>query len=152
MNEFNWQRSLQKLRTAHEPERDLWPAISAKILNSPVTEQRSSWLQAALVAGVVLGLGATFASLVRIQQTHSPSTMLVQNSNSSDKSKALALPLPASDYTKLQNPHLVSAASDLDNATIALQQALEQRPDAVFLVSLLNRSYEKRMRLARLGG
>jgi hypothetical protein len=32
-----------------------------------------------------------------------------------------------------------------------LQQSLQQQPDAVFLVGLINRNYERRLKLARMG-
>ena len=44
---------------------------------------------------------------------------------------------------------IAAAAQDLDSASADLQQALEQRPDAVFLVGLLNRTNGQRMRLLR---
>jgi hypothetical protein len=47
------------------------------------------------------------------------------------------------------NPALAAASRDLDSASVQLQQALEQHPQAVFLVGLLNRTNSQRMRLLR---
>jgi hypothetical protein len=47
------------------------------------------------------------------------------------------------------DPTLAASAQNLDNASAQLQDALEQRPDAVFLVGLLNRTNSMRLRLLR---
>jgi hypothetical protein len=50
-----------------------------------------------------------------------------------------------------QDPRLVGANIVLDAAHSELQQALEQHPDAVFLVSLLNRTNAQRMKIEQFG-
>jgi len=55
--------------------------------------------------------------------------------------------LTAFEWSQPTNPKLAAAAQDLDNASAQLQTALEQHPDAVFLVGLLNRTNGQRMRL-----
>jgi len=47
------------------------------------------------------------------------------------------------------NPVLATAARDLDAANVQLQRAIERNPQAVFLVGLLNRTNDQRMRLLR---
>jgi hypothetical protein len=49
------------------------------------------------------------------------------------------------------DPRLAGANIVLDAAHSELQHALEQHPDAVFLVSLLNRTNAQRMKLEQFG-
>lgn len=49
------------------------------------------------------------------------------------------------------DPRLASAEVVLDAANQELDQALQQQPDAVFLVGLINRTHAQRRKLARLG-
>ncbi len=49
------------------------------------------------------------------------------------------------------DPRLASAEIVLDAASQELELALQQRPDAVFLVSLINRTHAQQRKLARLG-
>ena len=50
-----------------------------------------------------------------------------------------------------QDPRLAGANIVIDAAHSELQAALEQHPDAVFLVSLLNRTNAQRMKIEQLG-
>jgi hypothetical protein len=50
-----------------------------------------------------------------------------------------------------RDPRLAGANIVIDAAHSELQQALEQHPDAVFLVSLLNRTNAQRMKIEQLG-
>jgi hypothetical protein len=62
---------------------------------------------------------------------------------------ATAPELTALDWAVPDDPTLAASAQNLDNASAQLQDALEQRPDAVFLVGLLNRTNSMRLRLLR---
>ena len=53
------------------------------------------------------------------------------------------------DWAVPADPALVASAQNLDDASAQLQDALEQRSDAVFLVGLLNRTNAMRLRLMR---
>ena len=50
-----------------------------------------------------------------------------------------------------QDPRLAGAAVELDAAATEIEQSLSRQPDAVFLVGLLNRTNERRVRLSRMG-
>jgi hypothetical protein len=58
-------------------------------------------------------------------------------------------PRTALDWAVPADPALAASAQNLDDASAQLQDALEQRPDAVFLVGLLNRTNAMRLRLMR---
>ena len=129
-NEFGWRSGMKALGGAVEPARDLWPDIAAR-LAPPVRAGRRRWLPLAAAAAVLLALGA---GVIGWQLSAPPLAGTDTN-------------LTAFDWAQPTNPKLAAAAQDLDNASAQLQTALEQHPDAVFLVGLLNRTNGQRMRL-----
>ncbi|MGE5167961.1 MAG: hypothetical protein ACM3KT_05025 [Deltaproteobacteria bacterium] len=142
-NEFAWRNELRILGGAAEPQRDLWPQIAARIAVLPATQR---WrMGVGLAATLALAFGvATLAwrtqsantiPLAATAPTYSVMSMAADNA-------PLAWVVPA-------NPALATASRDLDSASVQLQQALEQQPQAVFLVGLLNRTNAQRMRLLR---
>jgi hypothetical protein len=135
--EFQWRSQMRQLGGGIEPARDLWPHIAAEIATRPTTRQNRWQIAFAIAATLVIALGAGLVS---------------QRGNwrilSADARAPAAAPT-ALDWAQPRNAKLAAAARDLDNASADLQQALEQRPDAVFLVGLLNRTNGQRMRLLR---
>jgi hypothetical protein len=129
-NEFQWRNELRKLAGPAQPSRDLWPDIQSRLAAEPRRRARWPLLAAAAVLLVALGAG------VLAWRMHAPAPPQL------DASARTAL-----DWSQPNNPTLAAAAQDLDGASAQLQQALEQRPDAVFLVGLLNRTNSQRMRL-----
>ena len=53
------------------------------------------------------------------------------------------------EFAQPAHPTLAAATLDLNDASTNIQEALEQRPDAVFLVGLLNRTNSQRLRLLK---
>src|SRR5581483_9917562 len=130
---FTWRSELRKLGGAVEPSRDLWPGIAAR-LPARAARRRFPRLAAAIAAGVaVVCIGGVVGWRVLEQRAAAEADA--------------ALPRAALDWAQPANPTLAAAAQDLDGASAKLQQALEERPDAVFLVGLLNRTNGQRMRL-----
>ena len=129
-SEFQWRSEMRKLDEAAEPTQDLWPHIRARIDAAP--RQRTRWPRLAAAAAVV-----AMAAGAGVLAWHQHSAELAQQ-------EATSTPL---EWAQPENPKLVAAAQDLDSASASLQQALEQHPDAVFLVGLLNRTNSQRMRL-----
>lgn len=127
-SEFQWRNQMRKLDVAVEPARDLWPQISARLRAAP-PRREARWPRLA-AAAMFLIVCATLSWQLR------------DTTPELDASARTAL-----DWAQPSNPVLAAAAQDLDGASAQLQQALEQRPDAVFLVGLLNRTNSQRMRL-----
>lgn len=149
-NEFEWRSQMKKLGESVEPANDLWPDITARIAREqarPATMRRR-WTRAltAIAATFVI---ATGASLVALRIDRSPSTPVrvptVQNVAGTQNDSAPT----AFDWAQPSDPKLAAAARDLDQAGAELQAALDARPDAVFLVSMINRTNAQRMRLMR---
>jgi hypothetical protein len=130
-NEFEWRNEMRKLEGPVQPARDLWPQIQAGIAMAPA--RRSHWPRFAAAAALLVACGSG-AVAWRVLHTAAEPAL--------DPSARTAL-----DWAQPANTSLAAAAQDLDGASAQLQQALEQRPDAVFLVGLLNRTNNQRMRL-----
>ena len=153
MTEFEIQRNLRAMNAPRMPGRDLWPAIAARIEATPETAMtpiaRRRWIPLAAAAGTVLAIvGGLIAFTLREQSTNAPdadyalTTRFERISPRDVREQALRTG---------EDPRLAGANVVLDAAHSELQQALEQHPDAVFLVSLLNRTNSQRMKLEQFG-
>ena len=150
MTDFELQRRLRDLRVPVAPERDLFPAIAARIegrqLVTTRNRRRSPWLYAAaasilvsVITAVGIGQMATQRADTHLaQRSVDPATLPGMNA-------AAVAAAPGGD------PRLAAAAMVLDDARTQLEQAIAERPDAVFLVSLMNRTNAQHMKLERLG-
>ena len=150
MTEFEIQRGLRQMNTPRVPQTDLWPGIAARIAAAeaePARSVRRTWLPFAAAASLLLAVGAAVVLLQ--MQPRDDATL----ANSAMPMPARVSPKDARDFSRAPggDPRLVGAAVVLDSAHAELEQALEQRPDAVFLVSLLNRTNARRMKLEHYG-
>ena len=156
--EFEWRNEMRKLGGPVEPARDLWPGIAARIAAQPVPAAPSrrralGWL--ALAATLVVAIGAVLTA--QRWQQHAPTVVAppviaeapIAPTPTPTRTASADLPHTALDWAVPDDPRLAATAQDLDNASAQLQDALEQRPDAVFLVGLLNRTNAMRLRLMR---
>jgi hypothetical protein len=136
-HEFEWRAGMRPLGGRVEPAHDLWPGIAALIATRATARQNRWQVAFAIAATLVIALGAGLAAQRGNWQANSADT------------RAPAIAPTALDWAQPRDAKLAAAARDLDTASANLQQALEQRPDAVFLVGLLNRANGQRMRLLR---
>ena len=135
--EFQWRSQMRQLGGSVEPEHDLWPGIAGQIATRPTARQHRLQVAFAIAATLVIALGAG---------------LVAQRGNWQDLSAAssvVATAPTAMDWAQPRDTKIAAAARDLDEASAPLQQALEQHPDAVVLVGLLNRANGQRMRLMR---
>lgn len=153
MTDFEIQRRLRAMNAPRPPGRDLWPAIAARIETAPQASasrsERRRWLPLAAAAAavfVVAGSILTFALRERAPASsyfgYATATRVERITPQEAREQALRTG---------QDPRLAGANIVIDAAHSELQQALEQHPDAVFLVSLLNRTNAQRMKLEQLG-
>lgn len=149
MTDFELQRRLRDLRVPVEPQRDLFPGIAARITAQPPaiapTRRRAPWAYAAaaaIVVAVMTGIG--IGSLDRLRAVDD-SAMAVHPARLPGMKEAALARAPGGD------PRLAGAAVVLDDARNQLEQAMAERPDAVFLVSLMNRTNAQRLKLERIG-
>jgi hypothetical protein len=149
-NEFEWRSQMKKLGESVEPANDLWPGIAARIAQEearPAVVQRR-WMRAvaAIAATFVI---ATGASLLALRSDRTPSTPSSPPGAAQVASTQNDSAPTAFDWAQPSDPKLAAAARDLDRANADLQAALDAHPDAVFLVSMINRTNAQRMRLMR---
>jgi hypothetical protein len=147
MNDFEMQRRLRAMNTPRAPGRDLWPAIAARIEATPAPASRRRWMPLAAAAGTVLAIAGSLLVLAWRDRVAAPgdyaaATRFEPVSPREVREQALRTG---------RDPRLAGADIVLDAAHSELQQALEQHPDAVFLVSLLNRTNAQRMKLEQFG-
>lgn len=153
MTEFEIQRKLRAMDAPRQPEHDLWPAIAARIASSSQTSTphaaRRRWLPLAAAASTVLAIAgglAFFAMKGEVDTStnddYAMTTRIERISPAQAREQALR---------SGEDPRLAGANIVLDAAHSELQQALEQHPDAVFLVSLLNRTNAQRMKIEQFG-
>jgi len=159
-NEFQWRQQMHKLAEPVAPAHDLWPAIAARIDgvrfatgSGPSRSRRAlaGWI--ALAATVVIACTAALVVYRAKSDVAVPGQSAVVRAEPAAPSvtarASAELPRTALDWAQPDDPQLAASAAHLDNASAQLQDALEQRPDAVFLVGLLNRTNAMRLRLMR---
>ncbi len=149
-NEFEWRSQMKKLGDSVEPTSDLWPGIAARIAQEQarpaIATRRWTRAVAAIAATFVVVTGASLLAL-RVERT--PSTPVrppVAQPVASTQNDSVPT---AFDWAQPSDPKLAAAARDLDQAGADLQAALDAHPDAVFLVSMINRTNAQRMRRMR---
>jgi hypothetical protein len=161
-NEFQWRNEMRKLGGAVDPARDLWPAIAARIDEAPALapasarRRRAGWM--AIAATLIVGAG-TATTAYRWQRSEpvvdgptigqTPADPAVAIAEHADRPPGAERSRTALDWAVPADPQLAATAENLDSASAQLQDALERRPDAVFLVGLLNRTNAQRLRLMR---
>ena len=150
MNDFEMQRRLRALNTARAPQPDLWPAIAQRIAAAPaapVAQRRRRWLPLAAAAALLCALGG--ALYLAGQGPHAPAERGVASAPGTPANPRAAGTQHAADSGT--DPRLVGASAVLDSAHDELEQALQERPDAAFLVGLLARTNARRLKLEHYG-
>ena len=157
MTDFEIQRRLRELNTPRLPQTDLWTVIATRISGREpiaVAQRRSRWLPLAVAASLLLAIAAGIMVLDMRQQNFTRDQGVVTtDANALSPKRQRVSPRDAQDFSRAPggDPRLIGAAVVLDAAHAELEQALAQRPDAVFLVSLLNRTNARRMKLGHYG-
>ena len=154
-NEFQWRNEMRKLGGPVEPDRDLWPAIATRVAAAPAalpagTRHRAAgWMAMAATVLVAVGAATTAYRWQRVTAVPAQTAVAQVQTPVPVAATAPERPSTALDWAMPSDPQLAATAQDLDSASAQLQDALEQRPDAVFLVGLLNRTNAQRLRLMR---
>ncbi len=151
MTDFELRRELRELRDPREPQHDFWPQIARKIAASSQSEsvpiRRRRW-PLAVAAALAMAIGVGVFSLAL--QDHSERTTGTDTASRSGLSVSEQIQR-ARELAAAGDPRLASAEVVLDMASQELDLALQQQPDAVFLVGLINRTHAQQRKLARLG-
>ncbi len=151
MTDFELQRDLRALRGPRQPQTDLWAGIAARIeagsgsARTPRMGQRR-WFPLASAAAIAVAVSAGVFSLALQRQYVERSEASIDAAPSVRSQIERARALAAHG-----DPRIAGAEVVLDAASSELEQALQQQPDAVYLVGLINRTHAQRRKLARLG-
>jgi hypothetical protein len=155
MNDFEIQRRLRAMNAERTPRTDLWSGIAARIgeaeAGATTVAHRGHRLPLAAAAAVLLAVAA--GVMLQDRREPAPSSTAATTSPVDRHAPARISPSEAVDIARARgsDPRVLGASLVLDSAQDELAQALEQQPDAVFLVSLLNRTHAQRMKLERFG-
>jgi hypothetical protein len=160
MNDFEIQRDLRGMKTLRLPSHDLWPAIAARIeagseaagLEAAMAPRaaRRRWIPLAAAAGTLLAIVGGLLTFT-LQPRDDASSSAIADATPPRVERISPRDAREQAQRTGEDPRLAGANIVLDAAHSELQQALEQHPDAVFLVSLLNRTNAQRMKLEQFG-
>lgn len=161
-HDFQWRRQLRDLSGPAQPQRDLWLGIAERIAAEqvqaaqPAPTSRRRWL-----VGIAAAASVALAVLtVGVLQQHSATSVDPVAGTTVEPARRVSERDPAAviaavdnqlKQVRTQDPRLAAATIELDAAAEEIRQMLQQQPDAVFLVGLLNRTNERRLKLARMG-
>jgi hypothetical protein len=162
MDELEYRRLLKTLPHAIEPDRDLFPGIAARLEPRAVaTARRRGLFPFAAAAGfTAVAIAAGWLSLQRMPGPQ-PSTapvaeaapVILREARALRAEFDAALVAGTSDqWTQLReqaDPRFVAAWTELDAAEAELAEALQQDPDARFLLNRLKQVQEQRLHLTR---
>ncbi|HSX58767.1 MAG TPA: hypothetical protein VLF18_01075 [Tahibacter sp.] len=154
-HDFQWRRQLRDLSGPAQPQRDLWLDIASRIEAEqaavPVAAPHRRRWAAGLAVAASVALAVLVAGVLQRHSAPSNTVVAVRPSTKSDPVAAMAAVDEQFKQVRTQDPRLAAAAVELDAAAEEIRQMLQQQPDAVFLVGLLNRTNERRLKLARMG-
>lgn len=157
MTDFEMQRRLRDMNAPRMPSRDLWPSIAARIesgaASAPVAQspraRRNRWIPFAAAASILFAVGG--GVLMLGLQRHADDASSIVDGSMPRVERITPSEARRQALRSGEDPRIAGANVVLDAAHSELQQALEQHPDAVFLVSLLNRTNAQRMKLEQFG-
>jgi len=153
MTDFEMQRRLRDMNAPRMPEQDLWPAIAARIGSADAAtaapRARRHWIPLAAAASILFALIGGVALMTMRQ--HAEESSSIADSAMPRVERISPSEARRQAQSSGEDPRLAGANVVLDAAHSELQQALESHPDAVFLVSLLNRTNAQRMKLEQFG-
>ncbi|MEO5566292.1 MAG: hypothetical protein ABIR05_06510 [Luteimonas sp.] len=150
---------LRGLRRDHEPGRDLWPQIAARIAAPVVVSPRhrggSRFAPWALAASLVLSLG--FVWKMQLPSTaRDPAIAAPATPSMHREAEAMTREYQAALHElQASNPGMVAAhpaqpgLKALDLGAKQIRTAIAQDPDARFLLDRLHRTYSLRLELTR---
>jgi hypothetical protein len=151
MNDFELRRELRGLRGPREPQQDLWPRIAQRLefpVAAPIAETRRAWIPLALAAGMAVAVTAgIFAISVQRHNAMGETPLAASEEGTTVRERINR----AHQLANTGDPRLAGAEVVVDAANEELELALQQQPDAVFLVGLINRTHAQKRKLARLG-
>ena len=150
---LRWQ--LQGLRREVSPEVDLWPGIAARIASMPQHAEvatplvdRRRFAPLAMAASVLLAVGFIW------QLTPDPGQGTAPQADPLIRKQAVSMTF---EYEKAlarmeqadSDPEMHAALGDLDRSARMILTAIDDNPEARFLLEQLRRTYARRLQLTQ---
>ena len=151
---LRWQ--LQGLRRDVSPQADLWPGIAARIASTPQQQavataqavNRRRFAPWAMAASVLLAVGFIW------QLTPDPTQTVAVPADPLIRKQAVSM---AFEYEKAlarmghtdSAPEMHAALDDLDRSAQMILTAIDDNPEARFLLDQLRRTYARRLQLTQ---
>jgi hypothetical protein len=171
MSDFELLRDLRALRGDEQPERDLWPAIAMRLPDpaaaaAPPARTPSAPVRWAMAAAVLLAAGV-FTLATRAPSPSSTGAPLAEHPARADRDSPRLVFEQArqlrSEYSSVRgeldrdgdalsptaDPARYAADRQLAQASGELMKALAQQPNSPYLLRLLRRTEDARLRLSR---
>lgn len=137
---------LRGLRRDIEPQADLWPSIEQRIAQAPRQSSRGGRLRRlvplAMAASLLLAIGFTW----RMNIAPEPQPLIRQHAMVMAQDYQSAL--QQLDQAPI-HPEIRPALDDLDHSAAQILSALDNHPDARFLLDQLRRTYARRLALTQ---
>ena len=161
MDELEYRRLLKTLPPAIEPDRDLFPGIAARLDARPANGRRhargvfpfaaaAGFAAVAIVSGWLALQRGPMADTAMVAQQ--PPTVLREARALRAEYNAALMAGTSNQWTQLReqaDPRLVAAWTELDTAEAEITAALEQDPDARFLLNRLRQVQDQRLHLTQ---
>lgn len=145
MSDFELRRALRELRQPVEPGPSVWAGIERGIKARPQQAPRSRRWTLAAAAALVLAVGAAGLALNVQRHGQGRPEEGARNASVNDRIQL------ARSTASTRDPRLAAPSVVLDAASAELELALQQQPNAPYLVNLINNTHAQREKLARLG-
>lgn len=150
---LRWQ--LRGLRRDLEPQADLWPGIAARIAATPQQAAAAAgkprvrrFAPWAVAASVLLAVGVVWQMLPATKQQAPADNPMIRQ-----QAVSMALDYERA-FARLQQqantrPEMQGAFGELDRSAAQILSAIEEDPNATFLLEQLRRTYARRLQLTQ---
>lgn len=151
--QLRWQ--LRGLRRDLEPQVDLWPGIAARIASMPQQAATAAgkprvrrFAPWAMAASVLLAVGVVWQMMPAAQQQAPVGNPMIRQ-----QAVSMALDYERA-FARLQqqaniHPEMHGAFGELDRSAAQILSAIEDDPNATFLLEQLRRTYARRLQLTQ---
>ncbi len=146
---------LRGLRRDLEPQADLWPGIAARIAATPQQAAAAAgkprvrrFAPWAMAASVLLAVGVVWQMMPAAQQQAPVGNPMIRQ-----QAVSMALDYERA-FARLQqqaniHPEMHGAFGELDRSAAQILSAIEDDPNATFLLEQLRRTYARRLQLTQ---
>jgi hypothetical protein len=148
---------LRGLRRDLEPQADLWPGIAARIVTAPRQaaanrKPRVRWfIPWAMAASVLLAVGGVWQMMPADTQAPVGNPVIRQQAVAMalDYERAFARLQQGQRQQSDMQPEMHGAFGELDRSAAQILSAIEDDPNATFLLEQLRRTYARRLQLTQ---